>query len=83
MNTAIIVGSIALALAGVLATGQALGSDLVIKETAQQKIEKREALRRAALVQHQQTKDFLARNCIKRDLTPAMLQSCRAAYRQL
>lgn len=83
MNTATIVGSIALALAGVLATGQALGNDAVIKETAQQKVEKREAMRRAALVQHQQKKDFLARNCTKRDLTPAMLQACRAAYRQL
>jgi phosphohistidine swiveling domain-containing protein len=80
MNTATIVGSIALALAGVLATGQALGSDRV---TGQQKVEQREAMRRAALVQHQQKKDFLARNCTKRDLTPAMLQACRAAYRQL
>jgi phosphohistidine swiveling domain-containing protein len=80
MNTATIVGSIALALAGMLATGQALGSDRV---TGQQKVEQREAMRRAALVQHQQKKDFLARNCTKRDLTPAMLQACRAAYRQL
>lgn len=80
MNTATIVGSIALALASVLATGHAFGEERL---TAQQKVEQREALRRAALVQHQKNKDYIARNCLKRDLTPAMLEACRAAYRQL
>lgn len=83
MKTRMMVGALAIALAGVLATGQALGGELVIKETAQQKLERREAMRRAALVQHQQTKDYLARNCTKRDLTPAQLHNCRVAYRQL
>ena len=80
MNTATIVGSMALALAGVLATGQAVGSERI---TGQQKVEQREAMRCAALVQHQKNKDYIARNCVKRDLTPAMLEACRAAYRQL
>lgn len=83
MNTATLVGSLALALAGLLATGHAFGSDRVITQTQHQKLEQREAMRRAALVQHQKTKEYLARNCVKRDLSPAELQACRAAYRQL
>ena len=80
MNTATLVGSLALALAGALATGHALGSDRL---TAQQKVEQREAARRVALIEHQKTKEYIARNCVKRDLTPAQLKDCRAAYRQL
>ena len=78
MKTTTIVGSIALALAGVLATGHAFGT-----ETAQQKVEKREEMRRAALAQNQKSREYIARHCVKRDLTPAMLEACRAAYRQL
>jgi hypothetical protein len=77
MNTMAIIGSIALALAGVPAAGQAFG------QTAQEKLERREAQRRVALAQHQKIKEFLARNCVKRDLTRAQLEACRAAYRQL
>lgn len=80
MNTATIVGSIALALAGVLATGQAFSTERL---TAQQKVEQREAARRVALAQNQKNREYIARNCVKRDLTPAMLEACRAAYRQL
>ena len=80
MNTATLVGSLALTLAGLLATGHAFGTEWV---TGQQKVEQREAQRRAALVQHQKNKDYIARNCVKRELTPAMLHACRAAYRQL
>jgi hypothetical protein len=83
MKTSIIVGALAIAVAGVLATGHALGGELVIKETAQQKLERREAMRRAALAQHQQKKDYLARNCTKRNLSAAEFEACRAAYRQL
>ena len=83
MNSTIITGSIALALAGVLATGQALGGEPAIKETAQQKLERREAQRRVALEQHQQKKAYLARHCMKRDLSRAEMDACRAAYRQL
>lgn len=79
-NTAAIVGSIALALAGALVTGHAFGADRL---TAQQKVEQREALRRAALVQHQKNKEYIARHCVNRDLSPAALEACRAAYRQL
>jgi len=83
MNTATLVGSLALALASALATGHALGSDRLAVPTAQQKLEQREAQRRVALIQHQKTKEYIARNCVKRDLTPAQLEACRAAYRQL
>jgi hypothetical protein len=77
MNTATIVGSIALALAGMLATGQAFG------QTGQEKLERREAQRRVAMAEHRKIKEFLSRNCVKRDLSRAQLEACRAAYRQL
>jgi hypothetical protein len=87
VNTSTIVGSIALALAGVLATGQAFGQDSTqqpaIKQTAQEKLEQREVLRRAAVAEHQKRKDDFARNCIKPGLTEPQLEACRVAYRKL
>lgn len=85
MNTSIVVGSVALALAGVIASGQAFGQESVIAPlpTAQEKVIQREALRRAALMDHQKRKDDFARNCIKPDLSDKQLDACRAAYRKL
>ena len=86
MNTSIIVGSIALVLAGVLATGHAFGQDVVsppLGPTAQEKLEQREALRRAALLDQQKRKDDFARNCLKPTLSESQLEACRAAYRKL
>ena len=80
MNTAMLVGSLALALGLLLATGHAAGAEWV---TGQQKVEQREAQRRAALAQNQKNREYIARNCVKRDLSPAALEACRAAYRQL
>jgi hypothetical protein len=87
VNTSIIIGSIALVLAGLLATGHAFGQGSTgtpaIKETAQGKVETREAERRAAMADHQKRKEEFARNCIKPDLTASQLEACRAAYRRL
>ena len=86
MNTSILVGSIALVLAGVLATGRAFGQETVKlpPPTAQEKTEQREVLRRAAMLDHQKRKDEFARNCLKpAQLSEAQLDACRAAYRKL
>ena len=87
MNTSILVGSIALVLAGLLATGHAFGQPSIqppaIKETAHEKLEAREAKRRAAVAEQRKRKDEFARNCIKADLTATQLEACRVAYRKL
>lgn len=85
MNTSVIVGSIALALAGVLATGQAFGENTrpLTRQTAHEKAVEREALRRVAVEDHQKRKDEYKRNCAKKDLNPAQFEACRAAYRRL
>ena len=85
VNTSIIVGAIALFLAGVLATGHAFGQESTqpIRITAQEKVEQREALRRAAVAEQQKRKEDFARNCIRTGLTDVQLEACRAAYRRL
>jgi hypothetical protein len=85
VNTSIIVGAVALVLAGVLATGHAFGQDIVSTPlpTAQEKLDQREALRRAAVVDQQKRKEDFARNCIKPALSELQLEACRAAYRKL
>jgi hypothetical protein len=85
VNTSIVVGSIALVLAGVIASGQAFGQEVITVPlpTAQEKVVQREALRRAALQEHQKRKEDFARNCIKPDLSDKQLDACRAAYRKL
>ena len=85
VNTSIAVGSIALVLAGVLATGYAFGQE-IIKEpppTAQEKTLQREALRRIAVQEQQKRKDDFARNCLKPAMSDSQLEACRAAYRKL
>ena len=85
MNTSILVGSIALVLAGVLATGHAFGQEAPTapSPTAQEKLDQREALRRAAVADQQKRKDDFARNCLKPALSASQLEACRAAYRKL
>jgi hypothetical protein len=85
VNTSIVVGSIALVLAGALATGYAFGQE-ILKEpppTAQAKTDQREVLRRAAVADQQKRKDDFARNCLKPALSESQLEVCRAAYRKL
>ena len=85
MNTSIVVGAIALLLAGVLATGHAFGQEVVKlpPPTVQEKLDQREALRRAAVADQQKRKDDFARNCLKPALSDSQLEACRAAYRKL
>ena len=85
MKTPIVVGSIALALAGVLAMGQAFGENIrpLTRQTAHEKAVEREALRRVAVEDHQKRTEEFKRNCTKRDLSPAQFEACRAAYRKL
>jgi hypothetical protein len=85
VNTSIVVGSIALVLAGVLASGHAFGQEILKapQPTAQEKTDQREALRRAAVLDQQKRKDDFARNCIKPELSDKQLDACRAAYRKL
>jgi len=80
-----VVGSVALVLAGVLATGYAFGQEIIKapQPTAQEKLDQREALRRMAMQEQQKRKEDFARNCIKPDLSDKQLEACRAAYRKL
>ena len=85
VNTSIVVGSVALVLAGVIASGHAFGQEIITapQPTAQEKLDQREALRRAAMQEQQKRKEDFARNCIKPDLSDKQLEACRAAYRKL
>jgi predicted DNA binding protein len=81
-----IIGSMALVLAGVLATAYAFGEEdktPVVQETVQKKVEAREAQRRAAMAEHKKRKEEFARRCTKSGLTDAELEACRVAYRRL
>jgi hypothetical protein len=87
MKLSTIVATAALVLAGVLATGHAFGQESTpmpaAKETGQEKLDQREAKRRAAVVEHKKRKEDFARRCIKPELTDAQLEACRVAYRSL
>jgi hypothetical protein len=87
MQLSTIIASIALVLAGVLVTGYAAGDESIetpaAKATAQDKIDQREAQRRAAVAEHKKRKEEFARRCTKPGLSDAELEACRAAYRRL
>jgi hypothetical protein len=85
MKTPIVVGALALALAGMLAAGQALAESTrpLTRQTAHEKAVEREAMRRAAVEAHEKKKAEFKRDCTKGDLNPAQLEACRAAYRRL
>jgi hypothetical protein len=69
----------------VLATGQAFAETIrpASRQTAHEKAAEREALRRVAMEDHQKRREEFKGNCARRDLSPAQLESCRAAYRKL
>jgi predicted DNA binding protein len=87
MQLSTIIGSMALVLAGVLVTAYAVGEESVqtpaVKATGQDKIDQREAKRRAAVAEHKKRKEDFARRCTKPGLTDAELEACRVAYRRL
>ncbi len=76
MKFSSIIGS-ALVLAGALAPGPAFA------ETGQERLAQREALRHAAVVEHQKRQEDFALRCVKRDRPGNDLQACRDAYRKL
>ena len=79
MELSKLVAFLALVLGVVLATGQARGAG-----TVQDKLVEREAVQRAALVEHHKRKDDFERRCSgKPYLTSAELEACRTAYRKL
>ena len=78
MELSKLVAFLALVLGVVLATGQARGAG-----TVQDKLVEREAVQRAALVEHHKRKEDFTRLCSKPYMTSAELEACRAAYRKL
>jgi hypothetical protein len=80
------VASLALVLAVTLAAGYANGDNKSMppaKETMQERLLAREAMRRAALQEHHRRKEDFTRLCTKPLMTAAELEACRAAYRRL
>ena len=80
------VASLALLLSLLLVVGYsraqpALG--VIAVPTAQQKVEEREAKRRAAMIEQQRRRDDYERLCRRPLMSPAELEGCRLAYRQL
>jgi len=86
MELSKVVASLAIILGAMLAGGYARGdgpSGPVFKETVQDKLLAREAMRRAALAEHHRRKEDVARLCNRPLMSPADLEACRAAYRKL
>ena len=81
------VASLALLLGVLLAAGYARGTEIGwpagTKETVQDRLTAREAMRRAALAEHHKRKEDFARLCTKPLMSPAELEACRVAYRRL
>lgn len=79
------IASMAVVLAIVLAAGYAVGEDggPVVKPTAQQKVDAREAQRHAALAEQQKRKDVFDLRCNKPLKSDVDYELCRAAYRAL
>ena len=86
MELSKVVAALAIILGATLATGHARGdgpSGPAVRETVQDKLVAREAMRRAALAEHHRRKEDVARLCNRPLTSPADLEACRAAYRRL
>jgi hypothetical protein len=86
MELSKVVASLAILLGALLAGGYARGdgpSGPAVKETVQEKLVAREAMRRAALDEHHRRKEDVARLCNRPLNSPAVLEACRVAYRRL
>lgn len=81
------VASIAVVLGIILAAGHAFGDaasqSSAAKQTMQQKVDEREAQRRAEVEEQRKRKEEFARACNKPRKTEAELEQCRAAYKRL
>jgi malic enzyme len=91
MQASTIVGTLALLLAALLIAGYAHSQDPAVPEaktapelkTMQEKVEEREAIRRAAVAEQQKRREEFNRRCSKPLKTAEELQECRAVYRQM
>ena len=89
MQLSTTIASTALVIGVVVSAGYAQSQDAaagatVQPQTWQAKVEAREAQRRVAMAEHQKRKEEFARRCTSsQPMTPAQLDSCRAAYRKL
>ena len=80
------VASTALILAVLLAVGHARGGDegvQPVRETVQQKLDKREQARREAMLEQQRRAEIFERHCLKPVKTPEEMEACRAVYRKM
>lgn len=80
------VATAALILGVLLIVGHARGDDESApptQETLQKKIEKREAARRAAMLEQQRRAEIFDQHCRKPVKTDEELKLCRAVYRQM
>jgi len=83
------VASTALVLSVLLVMGHARGGDegnsepARQNETLQQKVEKREEARRAAMLEQQRRTELFDRECRKPVLTASELETCKAVYRKM
>jgi hypothetical protein len=91
MQASTIVGTLALLLAALLIAGYAHSQDPATPEakaapelkTMQEKVQEREAIRRAAVAEQQKRREEFNRRCSKPLKTAEELQECRSAYRQM
>ena len=83
------VASTALVLSVLLVMGHARGGDegtaepAKETETLQQKVEKREEARRAAVAEQQRRAELFDRECRKPVMTADELETCKAVYRKM
>ena len=80
------IASVAVVLAVILAAGHAYSESeapATARPTAQQKLEEREALRRAAVEEQQKRKDAFERACKQPMKSDSDLELCRSAYKRL
>ena len=87
MQLSTTIASAAFVIGVVVSAGYAQSQDAAAgatMPTMQARIEAREAQRRVAMAEHQKRKEEFVRRCTtSQPLTPAQLDSCRAAYRKL
>ena len=98
MELSKVVGSVAVVLGVLLVIGHVRAEDSVLgapgledssraklglKQTAQDKLDEREAKRRAAVAEQERRKEEFARRCSKPVKNDSELEACRAAYRRL
>ncbi|HJY76705.1 MAG TPA: hypothetical protein VKE95_08740 [Burkholderiales bacterium] len=84
MELSKVVASLAIILGATLAAGYARGDGgSGVKQTGQERLVAREAIQRAALVEHHRRKEDVMRLCNRSLNSAAEVEACRVAYRRL